>query len=167
MTPTGPHAIFGERCTRCGRLVAEIDDLDDGCFAIIDGTPEQQDAYDEMRRNGESHKLAEMLALQRTPGAVTDSTFLAGHVNGNQFADDPNAGARYKREAEAAGVSTTGKVYLSQLAKYPGDPKAWVSSRGDVARVCKERGWACSGAVKVKSADEVHRNQDSAHAGAS
>ena len=81
----------------------------------------------------------------------TDAAFLEGHVNGNQFENEPIIGDAYKAEATAKGVDITGKVYLSQLATYPGDPEAWVSGRGDVQRVCEQRGWGCKGSVEVKA----------------
>lgn len=52
-----------------------------------------------------------------------------GQIQGNELAS----------ELRAQGGSTTGKVYLSSLAEYPGDPRAWVSGKDDVKRVCKER----------------------------
>ncbi len=93
-----------------------------------------------------------MLASGKPPRAVTDDTFRAnqGNANGGQFADDPHVGDFYKSVAAKAGVSTTGKTYLGGLAEYPGDPEAWVDSRGDVKRVCEKRGWGCEGAVTTK-----------------
>jgi hypothetical protein len=122
---------------------------------IISRRSEIQGAYEEMRTRGLSHNLAEMFALRMAPTLVTDSTFLAGHCNGNQFEKTPGVGDRYRKEAEAAGVDVTGKVYLSQLAEYPGDPRAWVSGRGDVRRVCEERGWGCAGDVSVKKPTDM------------
>lgn len=116
----------------------------------------QQLDYNRMRREGVSHNLAEMFALQQPPMmGGTDSAFLEGHCNGNQFEGSEEVGDFYKEEASAAGVDVKGKVYLSGLAAYPGDPEAWVTGRGDVKRVCEQRGWGCRGAVNVKSADAV------------
>jgi hypothetical protein len=52
--------------------------------------------------------------------------------------------------AERNGVDINGKVYVSGLANYLGDPRAWVSGRDDVRRVLEERGWSSQGAVNVK-----------------
>lgn len=113
-----------------------------------------QERYNQMRADGLSHNLAEMFALQSPPQiAGTDSVFLQGHDCGNQFEGQEYAGDFYKAEATKAGVNIKGKVYLGGLARYPGDPEAWVSGRGDVKRVCEERGWHCEGAVKVKGAE--------------
>ena len=110
-----------------------------------------QEHYEECIRNGCSPLLAEMFASRKTPAIRTDATFLQGHINGNQFEKTPWLGDVYKKEAVAAGINITGKVYLSQLASYPGDPQAWVSGRGDVQRVCEERGWGCAGSVNVRA----------------
>lgn len=95
-------------------------------------------------------KLEEMLATGQAPALLTDAVFLQGHCNGSQFAKDKKAGNRYRKQALAAGVNPKGKVYLHGLAAFPGDPRAWVSGRGDVQRVCEERGYTCNGAVTVK-----------------
>jgi hypothetical protein len=109
-------------------------------------------AYWDMRLKGSSPRLAEMLALQSPPMSNTDREFLEGHCNGNQFSGGPLAeeqGNRYKKIAEAGGQNVTGKVYMGGLARFPGDPEAWVSDRGDVKRVVEARGWKCQGSVEV------------------
>ncbi len=106
--------------------------------------------YAECLKNGCSEKLAEMLALGSPPMSNTDREFLQGRGGCyDQFGANPQIGAYYAKVAKAAGVDTTGKLYLSGLAAFPGDPKAWVTGRGDVKRVCEERGWGCSGAVNM------------------
>lgn len=82
----------------------------------------------------------------------TDAVFLEGHCNNSQLEKmDRRSAAFLSREAEQAGVNVKGKVYLSSLAAYPGDPFAWVDGKGDVQRVCERRNWNCDGAVKVQS----------------
>lgn len=104
--------------------------------------------YCAMRLDGSSHKWAEMLALQSPPMSNTDREFLEG--TGEQFSKTPGMGDFYKRVAERHGQNTKGKTYISGLARFPGDPEAWVTGRGDVKRVCEQRGWDCDGSVKVK-----------------
>jgi hypothetical protein len=113
-------------------------------YPVIDDDPAIQDAYVAMRENGQSHKMAEMLATRSAPGLKTDTRF-AARLDAN--ADVP---ARYRRMAKAAGVVTDGKQYMRQLAAFPGDPQAWVGGSDDVKRVCKHRGWGCDGAVDMK-----------------
>lgn len=109
-----------------------------------------QEAYEAMRRDGTSHNLAEMFALQHAPVGNTDSTFLAGHCNGNQFEKCPAIGDYYEREAAKHGLNVKGKVYKSGLARFPGDPEAWIGSKDDIKNICESRGWGCEGSVNVK-----------------
>ncbi len=114
-----------------------------------------QEIHQKALANGCSPQLAEMLALGRPPGCNTDREFLRGHANGSQFSGRPELGDAYASVARAGGVDPKGKVYLSGLAAFPGDPRAWVSGRGEVKSLCEERGWNCDGLVKVKSPREV------------
>lgn len=111
--------------------------------------PERLMSYLEMRAAGQSMNMAELLATRTFPGVRTDSTFLRG--SHTQFADHPKLGRIYRKMAEDEGVNITGQKYLRSLARYPGDPEAWVSSRGEVERRCLERGWSCEGAVEVRA----------------
>lgn len=87
------------------------------------------------------------------PHIVTDSTFMKGWYSGDQFEKDPVMGQAYRAKAAAAGVSTQGKHYLHQLAESAGDPRAWIEGRGDIQKICEERGYSCDGAVKVRGPD--------------
>ena len=101
-------------------------------------------------------RLDEMLRASAPPQVRSDATFLRGHCNGSQFATQHVIGDRYKAVAEEAGQNVTGKVYMSQLANYPGDPEAWVSGRGDVKRVLEKRGWGSEGAVSTKVRESLN-----------
>jgi hypothetical protein len=103
--------------------------------------------YDRCIANGCSPRLAELLASRTFPGVRgTDREFLRGlHA-----AEEDDTVRDYRREAEALGVSTSGKKYLSTLAIRPGDPRAWVSGLDDVRAVLAERGWGCRGAIEVE-----------------
>ncbi len=92
-----------------------------------------------------------MLATGGTPYLRTDVEFLKDSENGRQFQDTPKLADQYKKNCEKAGGSVTGKKYLRQLAKFPGDPRAWVSSRGDVEAVARETGLGVEGLVNVKT----------------
>jgi hypothetical protein len=94
-----------------------------------------------------------MLASQSPPMSNTDREFLEGQHR--QFEKQPRLGDELKRVAELHGQSTTGKIYLGQLARFPGDPEAWVDGRGDVKRICEQRGWSCDGAIQVAARGEA------------
>lgn len=79
------------------------------------------------------------------PNLKTNSTFLAGAKYGaEQFAGgDPRAREQYLAPAREAGVSINGKIYQHGLARFPGDPRAWVSSRDEVKKRVQEMGGEC------------------------
>jgi hypothetical protein len=93
--------------------------------------------------------LRAMLESRQGPSLMTDAVFLEGRGGGcyDQFDGNEAMGNYYRRVAESHGQDVTGKWYLSSLAAFPGDPRAWVSGRGDVAKVLEERGWGGEGAV--------------------
>lgn len=126
---------------------------------IISSNYEVQIFYESMRDNGVSHTLAEMLALRKSANFVSDATFMRGHFNGNQFEKFNRSGEFYRKKANAAGVSTVGKRYLSGLAAYPGDPRAWVSTRDEIKKLMKERNWTCDGTVKHAGNEDLLAEQ--------
>lgn len=119
-------------------------------FPRISNNPAVQAEYEAMRAAGESHGIAEICATRQCPGIVTDSLFNIGQVNHNQFANDPDTGRRYLKIARRRGVNVSGATYMGSLARFPGDPEAWVHGRGDVKRLCDRRGYSCEGSVNVK-----------------
>lgn len=110
-----------------------------------------EELYDLSIANGCSPRLADMLASRSFPGTKgTDRSFMQGRkLDGSQFEGLPLVGRHHLSKARAAGVSTTGKYYSGTLARFPGDPEAWVDSLHDVRRVCESRGWSCNGAVEI------------------
>lgn len=119
--------------------------------AVISKDPEIQKRYAKMIREGASPKLAEMLALQQAPGVNTDTVFMLDRkTGGGQFAN-PFTRQYYTKKARQAGVVTDGKYYEPQLASFPGDPSAWVSSRGDVLALAKAKNLDIDGDVKHRS----------------
>lgn len=53
-------------------------------------------------------------------------------------------GPLYERLAKQAGIDTTGKWYHPPLARFLGDPEAWVGSMDDIKQRCLGRGWKFS-----------------------
>jgi hypothetical protein len=77
----------------------------------------------------------------KPPCIQSDTTFMAGRWESH---------TQHHAALERAGHTTQGKVYLSSLARFPGDPRALVDSRGDVRKICEQEGWNCEGSVNVK-----------------
>ncbi len=118
----------------------------------VSDDPARQAHYAACRLDDVPHKLAEMFALASPPMSNTDREFLEGQGGCyDQFDGNELIGDFHRYQAKQHGVDTTGKVYLSGLAAYPGDPRAWVAGRGDAQRVLEERGWGCEGSVKTKA----------------
>ena len=118
---------------------------------IISDDPFIQSHFEKCLRLGTPAKLAEMFALGATPYIQTDSVFLQGSENGRQFAGNDKVGDYYAAVARKHGQMVKGKKYISGIARFPGDPEAWVDGRGDVERVARQRGWGVEGAVKVSA----------------
>lgn len=122
--------------------------LSDGCpYSRLSRSSDVQVAYFKMRILGQSHRMAEMLATRSFPGIRgTDSTFMSG----SHMQDGLLDGVR-QRMAAQAGVDTNGRRYIAGLARFPGDPEAWVSGLSDVKRICSDRGWNCHGAFEYEA----------------
>jgi hypothetical protein len=117
----------------------------------------QQAFYLHCRLNHQTHNFAEMCALQRPPGIMgTDSHFMEGRNCGNQFEKTPFIGDYYKKLAAQAGVSTTGKFYSGALARYAGDPRAWISGLNDVKRIANEDNLGVTGSFKRQTVRGIH-----------
>lgn len=113
--------------------------------------------YIRCREQGETPRGADMLACQRGPGlSGHDGALLKGELNGNQYANCPWVGNFYKKTAEKmAPGCTSGAKYMTQLARFPGDPNGWVKSQADVKRAAKARGLDLDGVVKCRYAREA------------
>ena len=91
--------------------------------------------------------MAEMLATRSSPGVKSDAVFNEGKFSLETGRIGPQELWR-KEQAEAAGVSTAGKWYCSGLDSFPGDPTAWVDSRGDVLRIAEAKNLNVHGYVE-------------------
>jgi hypothetical protein len=119
-------------------------------------------AYVEARLVGDcSPRGADMIASRRGPELLTDAVYLQGNHGDSQWAIDPitrQIGQATQAAARRHGHNGSG-TYVPSLARFVGDPEAFVSGRGDIARVIRarhargERGWTVDGAVKVPPVD--------------
>uniref|UniRef100_A0A6M3IN53 Uncharacterized protein n=2 Tax=viral metagenome TaxID=1070528 RepID=A0A6M3IN53_9ZZZZ len=77
------------------------------------------------------------------PNIQSDATFLANRDDG--FGNDNVKRKRAHALARAAGVNPTGKIYCPSLCP-PGEPfspKAWISDKSDIKRICRKNNWDC------------------------
>lgn len=128
-------------------------------YPVISDDKNIQKFYVKCRKEGTSHSLAEMFALQQSPGiSGTDSQFWAatGHLT-NRFNDSPGGkaiGKYYKERAEKmAPGCTSGAVYMQGVSPEAGHPLGWVKNRSDVVRALKARGCDSEGIVNFKAAE--------------
>lgn len=131
---------------------------------IANASMEVQRHYLKCIADGQSPRFAEMVALMQPPGTRgTDRAFLEGKNNQEWLGDMPKRQANYiLKEAKAAGISTTGKVYMSGLADKRGwcDPQAWISDVSDIKRVAKARNLQVRGIVDIDSTDEPNQRAE-------
>jgi hypothetical protein len=108
--------------------------------------------YVKMRRTGQGHRFAEMIAAQKSPACMTDDVFFAGMP---RLAEQmpPRQLQNVLASAKRHGFTPSADaVYHSGLARFQGDPEAFVTrsmGRTYIKRLCEQRGWACEGGVKV------------------
>lgn len=106
--------------------------------------------------------LEEMVRTGKTPRSITNDSFLGTRGTlASQFDGDPDVFKQVVANAQRAGYTPgANDVYLSQLADFPGDPKAFISrsrgGRGRVAEILNEKGVAdISGSVKAKGRQDA------------
>lgn len=111
--------------------------------------PNVRAKYDGLRKKGLGHDEALFAASLGTPynprrdvpqilGGNT-RMFTGDKLDFRQFPDEA-VRKHYQKAAKEAGVDTSGAMYHPTLARYLGDPKAWVKSDDDIKDRCKERG---------------------------
>lgn len=124
--------------------------------------------YSRMIRNGESPRLAEMLALRSAPRVNTDTSMVAqqnqarrGSTLADQFRFNENILEEKIRVAKKHGYSPRATDYYDATrARFPGDPRAFTGSSqtiGDIARDMERTGdgMASGDRVVVKPRTDV------------
>lgn len=106
------------------------------------------------RTAADDARMAEIIATRTVPHGSTDAVFMEGryHDDGLLGEGSQEYRDRYKR---AIGSYPSGKKYMSQLARYPGDPRAWVDSLSDVSRICREDNltWEYAGRIRHRAVE--------------
>lgn len=138
-------------------LVSKWEDVDrqllGRCLEYIAQGVTRGAQYWMMRERGSNDKFAAMVALQAGPVLSTDDTFFQGQKPlYEQFGSQKHLD-RYIKAAKKRGFTPSpNSTYFSSLARFPGDPEAFVTraqGRSYIRKLCEQRGWACEGAVKV------------------
>jgi len=111
--------------------------------------------YRKMIADGQTERWSAMCALQQAPATKgMDRTLMEGRYDGSWLDKLPKRQAdRMIREARAAGISTSGRFYMSGLADKRGhlDPLAWIDSTDDIKRVARKRNLEVNGIVNVSA----------------
>jgi hypothetical protein len=117
--------------------------------------------YCHLRSIGNGHNMAEMIAMQRGPGLNTDTVFFSGSKPlYNQFESMKHLG-RYLNIAKQHGFTPNkNATYISSLARFPGDPEAFVDQsqgRSYIKKLIEQRG----GRLNMQSMDVVWNEPES------
>lgn len=103
------------------------------------------------KANG-SDKFAASLALQSFPRGMTDDVFFQGMPRLADSMPERQFKSLLRASKQHGFVPPADAVYQSGLARFFGDPEAYVTrsmGRTYIKRLCEKRGWACDGAVSV------------------
>lgn len=99
--------------------------------------------------NGESPLLADMLASRQAPGARgVDRNLWQDQMLTHGLGDKDPCAKDILAEARAAGIPTTGKIFVGALARPGmggGDPLAWVSDIHDMRESARRQNKCLSG----------------------
>lgn len=118
---------------------------------IVAAGSEAVSHYRKMIQAGNTHRFAEMCALQLPPGLRgTDRAVMQDRYAG-QWLDKmpPHQARRIVNDATKAGINISGKYYMSGLADSRAhlDPAAWIESAADIRKVAKLRNLNVRGIV--------------------
>lgn len=116
--------------------------------------------YLKMRMAGESDSMASMVALRKGPALSTDDTFFAGQgMLYDQFGSQKALDRNLEASKRHGFVPDKNDVYFPNLARFKGDPEAYVSraqGRSYIKKLLEKRGWASEGAVNTKARQPEH-----------
>lgn len=110
--------------------------------------------YVSLRLKGNTHKFAVMVACQRGPRLMTDAVYFQNSRQVDAQFISPQQRDKAVAIARRHGYNPQRHdTYVSDIARFFGDPEAWVpqtGGRGYIKKICEQRGWECHGAVETK-----------------
>ena len=116
---------------------------------VIDRGHAAIELYVQIINAGETERWAKMCALQQPPGTRnTDKAFCEGQRR-KMESMHPDVRKKLVATANAAGVRTDGKFYMSGLGGHT-NPAAWVSCAEDVITSCKVQNKGVEGVLNFK-----------------
>jgi hypothetical protein len=133
-------------------------------YPVISDDSEVQAFYVEARRLGESHRIAEIVALRKVPASKTDVELFRGRGTlADQFKGQEDTLSEMVTKATQNGRTPQyTDLYEPSIANYPGDPEAFIPAsggRGHIKAVCEKNGWDCDGMVKVRAAKREKKKE--------
>lgn len=139
-------------------LAAEFKDIDSEmlkcCDEWIQMLVTRGAFYFRLRMEGKSDRAACMYALQKTARIETDDVFFQGSKPLYDQFESQKALDRVLAVSKKHGhVPNKNAVYFSNLARFRGDPEAFVTramGRSYIKKLLEKRGWAADGGVNVK-----------------
>lgn len=117
------------------------------------------------RRQGQSHRFAEMVAMQRAPRPNTDDVQMAGIPRVSQQSNDRYIRSILARANRRGFTPPADAIYHAGLARFPGDHEAFVTpemGRGYIRTLCEKRGWAAEGDLEIAARQPEHDPLESA-----
>lgn len=101
--------------------------------------------------NGNTPRMAEMFASRKGPGCDTDTAFQSGRKTlQGQFEGDERGRKLIMDSCLKQGFKPSNDMqYEPGLAQFVGDKRAFIQTKGDVRKVCEERGHDASGGATV------------------
>lgn len=109
--------------------------------------------YFRLRVTGLGDRAAAMYSLQKAARCDTDDVFFEGSRGLYDQFESQKALDRNLAAAKRHGfVPSKQAVYFPNLARFPGDPEAYVTraqGRSHIKKVLEQRGWSCEGGINV------------------
>ena len=112
--------------------------------------------YMDARKSGSTHGFAAMVALQQPPRIMTDNVFFAGiGTLAKQYEGQEQYLNHITSEAKKHGYNPNANDYYEPyMARFPGDPTAFIPATGGrahVKEVLKSQGRGCHGVMEFDS----------------
>ena len=120
----------------------------------INGNVVSRKEFVKYQEQASKQRMEDMLEAQEFGGMMTDDVFLAGLPQIQHMHNKAEQEYICRKAKEGGYTPKPTDVYQPGLARYKGDPRAFVNhgqARGHVRHICESEGRACEGAVNVEA----------------